>query len=134
METCSSYEYARIFMGWRQRTGHCKRCSTLLGAPPYLRANPFQGMGPSRRKENSFWSLRQRLQVCLRRRRGGPDPLSAFQDFDPIPFRAKALRDAPGSDRVRLMRVDLALMTDSPMSNCSSHGTFPLLSSKFSFE
>ena len=121
----------RIFTGWRQRTGRCKRCSALPGAPPYLGANPFQGMGPSRRKENSSRSSRQRLRVRLRRRRGersrGPDPLSAFRfgNIDPIPFRAKAPRDAPGSDRARLIGVDLALRTDSPMSNCCSHGTFP---------
>ena len=137
METCCGYEYGRtpesplprIFTGFRKHTGHCKRCSALPDTRSYLGAIPFQGVGPSRRKENSSRSSRQRLRVRSRCRRGRwpkPTTLSAFRYriIDLIPFR----EEAPHRPRPRLrtwIGVDLSLRTDSPMSNCCSHGTFP---------
>ena len=118
----------RIFKGCRERTGRCKRCSALPSTEPYLGAIPFQGVGPSRRKENSSQSPRQRLRVRLRYRRGrrpqGSPALSAFRfgNINPIPFRERAPSRRTGS--AHLLGVNPSLRTDSPMSNCCSHGTF----------
>ena len=107
----------QIFKGCRERTGCCKRCSTLPSTEPYLRAIPFQGVGLSRRKENSSQSPHQRLRVSLHyhlgRRLQGSPALSAFKfgNINPIPFQEVA----PSRQTNR---------TNSPMSNCCSHGTF----------
>ena len=86
----------RIFKGCWERTGRCKTCSALPSTEPYLRAIPFQGVGLSRRKENSSQSPHQRLRVCLHyhlgRRPQGSPALSAFKfgNINPIPFREVA--------------------------------------------
>ena len=95
---------------------------------PYLRANPFQGVGLSRRKENSSQSPRQHLRVHLHyhhgRRPQGSPALSTFKfgNINPNPFREVA--SSRQTKSAHLLGVNPFLRTNSPMSNCCSHGTF----------
>ena len=57
--------FPQIFKGLEERTGHHKKCGTLLTIKPYLLAIIFQNVRLLTRKENSSQASCQRLRVQL---------------------------------------------------------------------
>ena len=81
-----------IFKGRRKRSKHHRSRGVLREQCPYLWPNQFHGFYPLKRKENSSWNFRRRLQVRLRYRlwpsEDGFISVSRFRNINRIPFRS----------------------------------------------
>ena len=96
----------------QEHTGRCKRCSALPSTEPYPPpASPTSLALPP-------WSATVGITSPIR--------IPVREYINPIPFQEVA--PSQQTESAHLLGVNPFLRTDSPMSNCCSHGTFLHLS------
>ena len=140
METCCGYEYGRTresnapsdFHGLAPAHRTLQEVQRFAGRATLSRGKPIPGDGPVKKKRELFPELSANVSefACVAAAGNGredrtPYPRSGSGILTRFPFGRRRRGRAETRARARLIGVDLALRTDSPMSNCCSHGTFP---------